>query len=141
MSAKDEAARFLGIKIDELRSGYARLSMTVKKDFLNGFHICHGGIIFTLADSAFAYACNSHNEVNVALSCNINYVVAVHAGDKLTATANELTVSRRTGVYDIAVVNQSNVLVATFRGTSYNTKKAVTQDSPQILDTTAQRKE
>jgi len=125
MSAQDEAGRFLGIEIEELRAGYARLSMAIRREFLNGFQICHGGITFALADSAFAYACNSHNEMSVALSCNINYVVAVHEGDKLRATAQELTLSRRTGVYDIAIQNQHGVLVATFRGTSYNTKKPV----------------
>ena len=103
--------------------------MTVRADMLNGHAICHGGLIFTLADSAFAFACNSYNLTTVASGCAIDFVAAAHEGDVLTAVAQERSVSGRTGVYDIEVTNQRGERVAFFRGKSYRIKGHVVEPS------------
>jgi acyl-CoA thioesterase len=95
---------------------------------VNGFGICHGGVTFSLADTAFAYACNSRNNKTIALACTINFLAAVKPGDRLIATAQEKSLGGRIGVYDITVVNQDNVLVAEFRGTSYATSDSVIEN-------------
>jgi acyl-CoA thioesterase len=123
MFAQDKAAQALQMTLVEIAPGYARMSMMVREDMLNGFAICHGGITFALADTAFAYACNSRNEKTVALSCTITYAAAVRLGDMLTATAKEEVLNNRTGLYDIIVTNQNGDKVAYFRGNSYNTKR------------------
>ena len=123
MFAQDKAAQALGIKLEAIAPGYAKMTMTVRDDMLNGFAICHGGITFALADTAFAYSCNARNERTVALSCNITYAAAVNLGDTLTAVAQEEARSNRTGLYDIVISNQHGVKVAFFRGNSYNTKR------------------
>jgi len=108
------------------------LAMTVRDDMLNGFDICHGGLITTLADSAFAFACNSYNEMTVASGFNVDIVAPGRPGDRLTAVAQEISLSGRTGVYDISVCNQREELVAVFRGKSYRLKgKPVIQESVQ----------
>ncbi|NJN47459.1 MAG: hydroxyphenylacetyl-CoA thioesterase PaaI [Candidatus Competibacteraceae bacterium] len=118
MYERDYAAQMLGITIKEMRSGYARLSMTVRKDMVNGHDIGHGGIIFTLADTAFAYSCNSHNHVTVASGCNIEFVSPSHLDDELTAIAEERSLSGRSGIYDVCVTNQNGAVIAHFRGRS-----------------------
>ncbi len=123
MYAEDKAARAMGISLDAIAPGYAKMSMKVREDMLNGFAICHGGITFTLGDTAFAYACNSRNQKTVALSCNITFATAVKAGEILTATAKEAVLNKRTGLYDIVIQNQQGIDVAFFRGNSYCTKK------------------
>ncbi|MDZ4836225.1 MAG: hydroxyphenylacetyl-CoA thioesterase PaaI [Candidatus Melainabacteria bacterium] len=125
MMKEDKASKHLGIEVLEVTPGTAKVSMTVRDDMLNGFGICHGGMTFTLADTAFACACNSRNRKTVALACTINFVAAAKAGDVLTAVAKELSLSGRTGLYDIAVTNQAGALVAQFRGTSYGTSSTV----------------
>lgn len=125
MLAHDRASRHLGIKIERVDEGVAVLSMTVREDMLNGLDILHGGFTFSLADSAFAFACNSRNRKTVALNCTINFVAAAKVGDTLTATAREVSLSGRTGVYDVSVKNQNDELVAEFRGTSYGTSSSV----------------
>ncbi|HTT12303.1 MAG TPA: hydroxyphenylacetyl-CoA thioesterase PaaI [Burkholderiaceae bacterium] len=122
MSARDAAARSLGMEIESVAPGRARISMTVRADMLNGFAICHGGFITTLADTAFAYACNSHNELTVAAGIVVDFLVPAHAGERLTADAREVAVKGRTGVYDIAVTNQDNKTVALMRGRSFTQK-------------------
>ncbi|TAM01294.1 MAG: hydroxyphenylacetyl-CoA thioesterase PaaI, partial [Paraburkholderia sp.] len=97
---------------------YARLSMTVRPEFLNGHRICHGGLIFTLADSAFAFACNSYNVNTVAAGCSIEFLRPVQPGDVLTAEAVEQILSGRNGIYDISVTNRAGEIVALFRGKS-----------------------
>ena len=105
--------------------------MTVRDDMLNGHDICHGGLVTTLADSAFAFACNAYNEVTVASGFDVNLVAAARLGDRLTATAHELSKAGRTGVYDIHVANQRGEAVAAFRGRSYTAKgKAVVEGLP-----------
>ncbi len=113
---RDAVSRFLGIGLDRVEPGYARMSMTVTADMLNGVATCHGGISFTLADTAFAYACNSHNRMGVALSCTVAYPAAAKLGDRLTAECREIHSRGRNGTYDCAVTNQDGEVVALFRG-------------------------
>jgi len=115
---QDRASRALGIRIEEVRPGYARLSMVVRPDMTNGHRIGHGGLVFTLADSAFAFACNSRNESNVAASASIDFLAPSHEGDELTAVATELWKSGRSGIYEITVTNHKGERVALFRGRS-----------------------
>jgi len=118
MFEADACSRALGIELLEVREGYARMQMHVRADFLNGHRICHGGLIFTLADSAFAFACNSRNINTVASGCSIEFLRPVHGGDMLTAEAAEQSLTGRTGIYDIRVINRANEIVAMFRGKS-----------------------
>jgi len=118
MYERDYAAQMLGITVKEMRSGYAKLSMIVRKDMVNGHDIGHGGMIFTLADTAFAYSCNSHNHVTVASGCNIEFVSPSHLDDQLTAIAEERSLSGRSGIYDVCVTNQDGAVIAHFRGRS-----------------------
>jgi len=122
MLDRDPASLKLGMRIGAVAPGRAEVSMTVRPDMLNGHAICHGGFIFTLADSAFAYACNSYNLVTVASGCSIDFVAPAREGDDLTARASERSAAGRTGVYDIDVVNQRGETVALFRGRSYRVK-------------------
>lgn len=122
MWANDRASRLLGLRIVAVGPGTATLQMTVRDDMLNGHDIAHGGLITTLADSAFAFACNDYNEVTVASGFDVNLLAAARGGDVLTATAAEVSKSGRTGVYDIAVTNQRGEPVAAFRGRSYTMK-------------------
>ena len=119
MYARDAAARWLDISIEEVRPGYARLSMHVTESMLNGHDVAHGGLVFTLADTAFAYACNSRNERNVALNAAISFAAPARLGDKLVAVSEERSRAGRTGVYDVEVQNQGQETLALFRGTSY----------------------
>jgi acyl-CoA thioesterase len=118
----DRAGRSLGMQVLAIGPGTATLAMAVREEMLNGHDICHGGLVATLADSAFAYACNAYNEVTVASGFDVNLVAPAHRGDVLTATARELSKSGRTGVYDVTVVNQRGEAVAAFRGRSYTMK-------------------
>src|SRR5271157_5509419 len=122
MYARDPASRTMGMRLGAVGPGRAELTMTVRADMLNGHAICHGGFIFTLADSAFAYACNSYNLSTVASGCSIDFVAPARDGDVLTAVAQERSVSGRTGVYDIEVKNQRGETIAYFRGRSYRVK-------------------
>ncbi|WP_181969961.1 hydroxyphenylacetyl-CoA thioesterase PaaI [Paraburkholderia sp. DHOC27] len=118
----DACSRALGLELLEVRPGYARMRMTVRADFLNGHQICHGGLIFTLADSTFAFACNSYNVNTVASGCSIEFLRPVREADVLTAEAVEQTLSGRTGIYDIRVTNSAAETVAMFRGKSAQIK-------------------
>ena len=122
MYERDTATQALGIRIAHVGPGYAELAMAVRADMLNGHEICHGGFIFTLADSAFAYACNSYNLNTVASGCAIEFTAPARAGDVLTARAHERQLAGRTGVYDVEVANQRGETVALFRGKSYRIK-------------------
>lgn len=122
MFANDRASKSMGMEILAVGPGTATLRMAVRDDMLNGFDICHGGFITTLADSAFAFACNSHNELTVASGFAIDIVAPGREGDTLTAVAGEVSLSGRTGVYDITIRNQRDELVAVFRGKSYRIK-------------------
>ncbi len=133
MYARDRASQAMGMRIAAIGPGYAELTMTVRADMLNGHAICHGGFIFTLADSAFAFACNSYNLTTVASGGAIDFVAPAREGDVLTAMARERSVSGRTGVYDIEVTNQRGETVAYFRGKSYRIKGHVVED-PQTRE-------
>jgi acyl-CoA thioesterase len=118
MFAADRASRGLGMRIVALGAGSARLEMAVRDDMLNGHEICHGGFITTLADSAFAFACNSRNELTVASGLTVDFLAPVKRGDMLTADAVEVARTGRTGVYDIVVTNRAGARVALVRGRS-----------------------
>lgn len=119
MLAEDAASRGLGIEVDAMAPGYARLRMRVRPEMLNGFKICHGGYITTLADSAFAFACNSRNELTLAAGIVVDFIAPAQLDDTLTAEARELSLSGRTGVYDATVRNQRGELIAILRGRSH----------------------
>ncbi len=122
MFENDNASKALGIAIEAIGPGYARVTMTVRADMLNGFRICHGGFITTLADSAFAYACNSQNALTVASGIVVDFLAPSHEGDRLLAVGREVSRSGASGVYDIAVTNQHAKLVAVMRGRSHTIK-------------------
>lgn len=119
MFARDPASQALGMTLDAIGPGSARMSMPVRADMINGHGSCHGGYIFMLADSAFAFACNSHNFNTVGAGCNIDYLAPARAGDVLTATATEQALRGKTGVYDVAVTNQDGQCIALLRGKSH----------------------
>lgn len=116
---RDMPAQNLGVVIQESRPGYARLAMTVGDTMIMGHGIAHGGVIFTFADTAFGYACNSRNVCYVALDVTISFIAPARLGDRLEAVAQERSMRGRTGVYDITVMRASGELVAVFRGTCY----------------------
>jgi acyl-CoA thioesterase len=122
MLANDRATRWLGMTIDAIAPGRAVLTMTVREPMLNGHAICHGGLIATLADTAFAYACNSYDELTVASGFAIDLLAPGRLGDALTATCHEVSRAGRTGVYDCEVCNQRGERIAVFRGRSYTAK-------------------
>jgi acyl-CoA thioesterase len=122
MFARDRASQALGMHIVDVAPGAATLAMRVRADMVNGHAICHGGLIFALADSAFAFACNSYNLATVASGCSIEFLAPAREGDELTARARERSSAGRTGVYDIEVANQRGETIALFRGKSYRIK-------------------
>jgi acyl-CoA thioesterase len=120
MWANDRASQALGMEIIEVAPGRAKLKMPVRADMVNGVGVCHGGYIFTLADSAFAFACNSYNRMTVAQHCAITFHAPGREGDVLIATAREVTRAGRSGLYDMEVHRKDGQLIATFRGHSRN---------------------
>ena len=122
MFLNDRASKWLGMQILEVTPGRAVLAMTVRDEMLNGHDICHGGLITTLADSAFAFACNSYNEFSVASGFVVDLLAPGRLGDLLTATCHEVSKAGRTGVYDCEVTNQNGQRIAVFRGRSYTIK-------------------
>jgi acyl-CoA thioesterase len=118
----DSASQRLGMTLDHVAPGEATLSMTILEAMANGQGNCHGGYIFALADSAFAFACNSYNQLAVAQHCSITYLVPGRIGDCLTATAKEISRHGRSGIYDVRIINQSGEHVAEFRGHSRTVK-------------------
>jgi len=128
MYANDPASQALGMRIISVAPGQASMSMPVRADMLNGHKTCHGGFIFALAGSSFAFACNSRNAATVAAGCTIDYLAPAFEGDLLTASAAEYSLSGRTGVYDVQVTNQEGKRIAIFRGRSYRIKGQVVGD-------------
>lgn len=122
MYAEDTTSQNLGIEIAQVRPGFARLSMRIGKQLTNGHGLCHGGYIFILADTAFAYACNTYDQRAVASGASIEFIAPAHAGDTLEAVGEERLHTGRRGIYDIRVTNQSGELVALFRGRSATIK-------------------
>ena len=123
MMDHDAFSQWLGIEVLEIKEGYSKIKMTVRKEMVNGFGIVHGGIPFSLADSAFAFACNNRNNLSVALDVTITFTKPVNIGDSLTAEAKEVHNGRSTGVYLITVTNQKEEQVALFKGTCFRTGK------------------
>jgi acyl-CoA thioesterase len=116
---RDRASQALGMRLAAVRPGWARVTMRVRGDMVNGHQVCHGGLLFALADSAFAFACNSYNESTVAAAASIDFLAGAREGDELTAEASELWRTRRNGIYEINIHNQRGERVALFRGRSY----------------------
>jgi acyl-CoA thioesterase len=119
MFARDRASQALGMRVTGVRPGWARLAMPVRADMVNGHGLCHGGLVFALGDSAFAFACNSYNDSTVGAAATIDFLSAAREGDELTAEATELWRTRRNGLYEIVVTNQRGERIALFRGRSY----------------------
>ncbi len=126
MFERDRASQLLGMQIVAMRPGCSRVAMTVRVDMVNGLGICHGGLVFALADSAFAFACNSYNEATVAAAAQIDFLAPAREGDVLTASATEVWRSRRNGIYEVTVTNQDGGRVALFRGRSHRIEGEVT---------------
>jgi acyl-CoA thioesterase len=114
----DRTSRWLDMQLEEIRAGYTRISMTVTADMTNGQAMCHGGLIFTLADSSFGFACNSRNQRAVAAGCSIDFLAPARLGDRLTAECREQARAGRAGMYDARVTSQKGELIALFRGKS-----------------------
>ncbi len=123
MMDHDAFSQWMDVKVLEIKEGYSKIQMSIRKEMVNGFGIVHGGIPFSLADSAFAFACNNRNNLSVALDVTITFMKAVNVGDVLTAEAKEIHNGRSTGVYLILVTNQNNEQVALFKGTCFRTGK------------------
>jgi len=132
MYERDHATQALGIEIVDVQPGAARMQMVVRKDMLNGHQTCHGGFIFALADSTFAFACNSYNIQTVAAGCSIEYLAPGFEGDLLQAEASEQARSGKTGVYDILVTNQDGKKIALFRGKSHQLKGEVISHNKSV---------
>lgn len=130
MLAQDQASQALGMVLEEIGPGQARLRMRVRDDMINGHDLCHGGLIFMLADSAFAFACNARNRVTVAAAAEIQFVSPARKGETLVAVARERASSGRTGIYDIEVAEQaSGRLVALFRGRAHRIDGTIVEES------------
>ena len=118
MWADDHASKWFGMELMKIAEAHAVMRLTVQPHHVNGHNICHGGVAYTLADSAFAFACNSRNQSTVAQFNSITYIAPAAVGDELTATAKEISLAGRNGIYDVKVVNQNNEAIAEFRGHS-----------------------
>jgi acyl-CoA thioesterase len=125
MLDKDNFSRWLGIEIDEYREGYCRLHYIIRDEMLNGFGIVHGGIIFSGADSAFAFACNSHGRLSVALDVHISFINAARTGDLMTVEAMEIHTGNKVSFYNVTTTNEQGEIVAIFKGTAYRKTKNV----------------
>jgi acyl-CoA thioesterase len=125
MMENDFFSQWMQVKVLEIKEGYSKIQMTIRKEMVNGFGIVHGGLPFSLADSAFAFACNNRNNLSVALDVTITFTKAVNVGDVLTAEAKEFHNGRSTGVYVITVTNQRDEQIALFKGTCFRTGKTL----------------
>lgn len=132
MYSEDAASQGLGIQLAHIEPGGATMTMLVRANMLNGHGICHGGFIFSLADSTFAFACNSHNHNTVASGARIDYLAPARLNDELTAVAEERFVRGRTGVYDVLVKNQHERKIALFRGNSHRVKGTVIAEREEV---------
>ena len=123
MMREDLFSQWLGIEVEEITEGYSRIKMVIRSEMINGLGIIHGGIAFSLADSAFAFACNNRNNLSVALDTSINFLKPVHVNDVLVAEAKEIHNGRSTGLYQVVITNQHQQQVALFKGTCFRTQK------------------
>jgi acyl-CoA thioesterase len=125
MMEHDLFSQWLGINVIDIKEGYSKITMTIRKEMINGLGIIHGGVAFSMADSAFAFACNNRNVLSVALDTSINFLKPVHVDDVLIAEAKELHNGKSTGLYHITITNHHNHVVAVFKGTCYRTNKTL----------------
>ncbi len=125
MLAKDNFSKWMGIVVDEFKEGYCRLHYTITEDMLNGFDIVHGGIIFSGADSAFAFACNSQGILSVALDAHITFIRAAKPGAVMTVEASEIHTGNKTSFYNVTTTNENGDTVSVFKGTAYRTGKKI----------------
>src|ERR1700741_1044040 len=125
MMENDFFSQWMRVEVLEVKEGYSKIKMTIRNEMVNGFGIVHGGIAFSLADSAFAFACNNRNNLSVALDTAINFTKPVHVDDELTAEAKEIHNGKSTGLYHITINNQKNHTVAFFKGTCFRTGKTL----------------
>jgi acyl-CoA thioesterase len=123
MMNTDYFSQWMGVQVLDVKEGYSKIQMTLRREMLNGFGIAHGGISFAFADSAFAFACNSDGKITVALDVSISFPKAAKEGDTLYAEAKRIHVTRKTGLYMVEVTNQHNELLALFKGTCFKTEK------------------
>ena len=121
----DAFSQWLGIEAVEIKEGYSKIKMKVREEMMNGLNVIHGGIAFSLADSAFAFACNSRNNLSLALEISISFLKPVFIGDELTAEAKEIRNGKSTGVYMVDITNQHDQLIALFKGTCFRTGKSL----------------
>ena len=121
----DAFSQWLGVDIVEIKEGYSKIKMKVREEMMNGLNVIHGGIAFSLADSAFAFACNSRNNLSLALETSISFLKPVFIDDELTAEAKEIRNGKSTGVYMVDITNQHNQLIALFKGTCFRTGKTL----------------
>ena len=125
MMQDDAFSQWLGIKVLQVKEGYCKVQLTLRNEMLNGFGVIHGGVAFSLADSAFAFACNNRNNLSMALDTSITFIKATKPGDVLTAEAKEVHNGKSTGLYVINVSNQHNESVALFKGTCFRTGRTL----------------
>jgi len=125
MMKDDLFSQWLGIEVMEIKEGYSKIKMTIRKEMINGLGVVHGGIAFSLGDSCFAFACNNRNNLSVALDTAINFTKPVHVGDELVAEAREVHNGKSTGLYHISITNQRDHVVAFFKGTCFRTGKTL----------------
>ncbi len=138
MWARDAASQWAGMQLGAVTEGRAELQLTVAAQHCNGHGICHGGVVFMLADSAFAFACNSRNQATVAQHNMISFVAPAHQGDRLTATAQEVGLTGRSGIYDVTVRNQHGTAIAEMRGMSRAIKGQVYDDTDDRDDSSGE---
>lgn len=125
MMSEDRFSQWLGIEVIAIKEGYSKIKMLVREEMINGLGIIHGGIAFSLADSAFAFACNNRNNLSVALDTSINFLKPVHVHDNLVAEAKEIHNGKSTGLYQITITNQHQKTVAVFKGTCFRTNQSL----------------
>src|SRR5262245_11386804 len=125
MMKHDLFSQWLGVEVLEIKEGYSRIRMTVREEMINGFGVVHGGIAFSLADSAFACACNNRNNLSMALDTSINFTKPVMVGDVITAEAKEMHNGKSTGLYHITISNDKEQVVALFKGTCFRTGRSL----------------
>jgi len=130
MISKDKFSHWLGLKLDEINFGYCKLHYTVKEDMLNGFASIHGGVLFAASDSAFAFACNTHGLLTVALDVSITFTKPAKVGDKLFVEAKEIHLGNKTALYDVRTTNEAGELLCQFKGTAYRTSKKISSQNP-----------
>ncbi len=128
MTDHDKFSEWLGLEVLEVREGYAKLQAVIRPEMMNGVGSVHGGVTFSMADSAFAFSCNMYNNISVALDVHISFTKAGREGDVFTIESQEISSTKRTGIYDIKVTNQHNELIALFKGTCFRTGKPLIEE-------------